>query len=158
MKWGKRRVKYVQLVLIVLLLELHLHPFVKHVRVALTVRLLAHQLLVKLAMQENTRTKSVKHRANHVQAGLTVLLVRQIVHIRQLLVLLAHTQQEVEQHVSHVKMVRSVLLVHQVVFRQLLVQLVCMLVEHQSFVISVVLENTMIKQIKLLNRLLVKVA
>jgi len=43
---------------------------------------LQNRLLVKIAMQENTKMKLVKHRANHVQVVLTVLLVHPIVHIR----------------------------------------------------------------------------
>ena len=60
---------------------------------------------------------------------------------------------------KHVPVVLTVLLVPQVVHTlQLLVLLEPMPVEQQLFVINVVLENTIIKQVKRLNQLLVKVA
>ena len=58
-----------------------------------------------------------------------------------------------------VPVVLTALLVPQVVYWiQLLVLLAPMPVEQQPFVIHVVLEDTMLKQIKRLNQLLVKVA
>ena len=60
---------------------------------------------------------------------------------------------------KHVPVVLKVLLVPLVVhIPQLLVLLEPMPVEHQPFVIFAVLDNTMIKQVKRLNQLLVKAA
>ena len=47
-----------------------------------------NQLLVKVAMSENTKTNRVNPLAKHVTVVLTALLVRQVVRILQLLVLL----------------------------------------------------------------------
>ena len=112
--------------------------------------------------------------AKHVPVVLTALLVRQVVRILQLLVLLEPmpvvqhrvihvpvvlTALLVQQRVIHVPVVLTALLVPQVVFWiQLLVLLEPMPVAQQPFVIHVVLENTIIKQAKRLNQLLVKVA
>ena len=89
---------------------------------------------------------------------LTALLVPQVVHILQLLVLL-EPMPVVQQRVIHVPVVLTALLVPQVVrILQLPVPLEPMPVGQQLFVIHVVRGNTTIKQVKRLNQLLVKVA
>ena len=114
-------------------------------------------LLAKHVPVGNTKNKMGSPLAKHVPVVLTALLVRQVVHIPQLLVLL-ELMPVAHHRVIHVPVVLTVLLVRQVVYiLQLLVLLEPMaVVQHR--VIYVVLENTMIKQIKHLNQLLVKVA
>ena len=77
--------------------------------------------------------------AKHVPVVLTALLVRQVVHILQLLVL-SEPMPVVQQRVIHVVLEST------------------MLNKDNQVVIHVVLENTTIKQVKRLNQLLVKVA
>ncbi len=94
-----------------------------------------NQLLVKVAMRENIKTKRGNHRVNYVPVVRTALMARPIVNILQLLALLEHMP-VVQQCVNNVLVVHTALLVHQVVcIMNLLVLLELMpLVQHVNHV------------------------